>query len=296
MSPAPENYRRGIFNPHAHLFLALMKTWQSSFKFLVMKNFFLLAFIIIFLGCDADKKSTDMAGAYSLYRQVINDGTKDSLTDRNQLKIYTDRHMMYASSTGRDSLANYGVGTYEVKDGKIYEYIFFRASEGSIIENRDTAVLQIEPSNTGYMQVIEEIEVAGVKYKFSEQYDKVSKGTTSPLDGAWKQTSSQFISARGDTITNRNPIQFKMFWSGFYIWAQTNKDSANKNVSVFGYGSFEMDGKEKSRETTWNSTFRTALMGRTYEVFFEFDGKDAYKQTIEFRTGDKAIEFYQRLK
>lgn len=262
-----------------------------------MKNLLALAVIAMITGCNnADKKSTDMAGAYSLYKQVINDGTKDSVTDRNQLKIYTDRYIMYASSTGRDSLANYGVGTYEVKNGKIHEYMFIRASEGSILQDKDTTILQIDPSNTGYMQIIEEIEVAGIKYKFSEQYDKVSKGTTSPLDGAWKQTISHYINTEGDTATNSAPVQYKVYWSGFYIWAQTNKDSAQRNVSVFGYGSFEMDGKTKSRETTWNSTFRSALMGRTYELLYEFDGNDKYKQTIEFRNGDKAIEYYERLK
>lgn len=262
-----------------------------------MKNLFALVLLIFILACgNTEKKSTSMAGAYSLYRQVINDGSKDSLTDRNQLKIYTDRHIMYASSTGRDSLANYGVGTYEVKNGNIHEYMFLRASEGTLLQQRDTAVLKIEPSNTGYMQAIEEIEVAGMKYKFSEQYDNVSKGTTSPLDGAWKQTARHYINTKGDTVTDNNPLQYKMYWSGFYIWAQTNRDSAQRPISVFGYGSFEMDGKTKSRETTWNSTFRSALMGRTYELLLEFDGNDKYKQTIVFRNGDKSIEYYERLK
>ena len=237
-----------------------------------------------------------MAGAYSMYRQVINDGSKDSTLDRNQLKIYTDKHIMYASSSEADSLANYGVGTYEVKDGKIYEYIIYRASEGTISEERDTAILSIEPSSTGYMQVIEQIEVLGMNYKLTEQYDNVSKPVTSPLDGAWKQTVNYYIDNTGDTTTVSNPVQFKMFQSGYFIWGQTYKDSTNKSVPVFGYGTFEMDGKNKCRETTLNSTFRTALMGRTSELLLEFNGKDGYKQTIEFRTGQKSIEVYERMK
>jgi len=263
-----------------------------------MRNIFGLAVLFLVIACD-DKKgadSTKMAGAYSLYRQVVNDGSKDSLIDRNQLKIYTDNHIMYASSTGTDSLANYGLGRYEMKNDKIYEYIFYRSSEGTVSQKADTAILQIEPSETGYMQAIEEIEVAGKKYKLSEQYDKIGKGNSSPLDGAWKQTINHYITNKGDTTTISNPTQFKVYQSGAYIWAQTYKDSLNKSVSVFGYGTFEMDGKNKSRETTWNSTFRSALMGKTYELALEFDGNDKYKQTIEFRTGEKSIEMYERLK
>src|SRR5688572_6605935 len=262
-----------------------------------MKNIFAPAFLLL-VACDGmDKNDTsDMAGAYSMYRQVINDGTKASILDRNQLKIYTDKHIMYASASEADSLANYGVGTYEVKDDKIYEYITFRSSEGTIDKNVDTVVLSIEPSSTGYMQVIEEIEVLGMNYKLTEQYDNVSKSVTSPLDGAWKQTINYYIDATGDTTTVTNPIQFKMFQSGYFIWALTYKDSANKDASVFGYGTFEMDGKTKCRETTLNSSFRTALMGRTSELALEFDGKDRYKQTIEFRTGQRSIEVYERMK
>ncbi len=267
---------------------------SSNFSFYI----FAPAFFLLLISCEGTNKNdtSDMAGAYSMYRQIINDGTKDSILDRNQLKIYTDKHIMYASASDADSMANYGVGTYEVKDDKIYEYIYVRSSEGTIVNKRDTAVLSIEPSSTGYMQVIEEIELRGTNYKLSEQYDNVSKPVTSPLDGAWKQIINYYIDATGDTTTVTNPVQYKMFQSGYFIWALTYKDSANKDASVFGYGTFEMDGKTKCRETTLNSTFRTALMGRTSELALEFDGKDKYKQTIEFRTGQKSIELYERMK
>src|SRR5687767_12987689 len=105
-----------------------------------MKNIFAAAFLLLLISCDGMNKNdtSDMAGAYSMYRQVINDGTKDSILDRNQLKIYTDQHIMYASASEADSLANYGVGTYEVKNNKIYEYITFRSSEGNINRTVDT--------------------------------------------------------------------------------------------------------------------------------------------------------------
>ena len=255
----------------------------------------LLSFSVLLFSCDGIKnKKRGMVGAYSMYKQMVNDGTKDSILDKNQLKIYTDKHIMYASSSGIDSFANYGIGTYEVKDNKIYEYIFLRSSEGSVA-TRDTAVLDIEESATGYMQVIEQIEVAGKMYKLTEQYDDVGKSTTSPLDGTWKQTQQYRVSTTGDTTTLPSQMQYKIYQSGYYIWTQTYKDSANKSISVFGYGSFEMDGKNKSRETTLNSTFRTALMGKTYELLLEFPTKDSYKQTIEFLSGVKSIEVYTRL-
>ncbi|HUR12180.1 MAG TPA: hypothetical protein VM012_12470 [Flavitalea sp.] len=256
--------------------------------------FYLLPAILL-VSCDGSKaKRNSMAGAYSMYKQVVNNGTKDSIIDRNQLKIYTDKHIMYAGSAGSDSFANYGIGTYEVKDNKIYEYIFLRSSQGSVA-TRDTAVLAIQESPTGYMQVIEQILVAGSKYKLTEQYDNVGKDRTSPLDGAWKQTQQYRVTEKGDTTTLPSQMQYKIYQSGYFIWTQSYKDTANKSVSVFGYGSFEMDGKNKSRETTLNSTFRTALMGKTYELVLEFPKKDIYKQTIEFNTGVKSVEVYSRL-
>ena len=49
--------------------------------------------------------SFTMQGVYAMLLQVANDGTKDSLINSQQLKIYTDRYMIYAHPAADDSLA-----------------------------------------------------------------------------------------------------------------------------------------------------------------------------------------------
>ena len=71
-----------------------------------------------------------MAGAYALLRQMVNDGTKDSVIHIEQLKIYTDRYMIYAHQMPNDSLAEYGIGRYTVEDGKVIEDVFFTSANG----------------------------------------------------------------------------------------------------------------------------------------------------------------------
>jgi hypothetical protein len=57
-----------------------------------------------------------------------------------------------------------------------------------------------------------------------------------------------------------------------------------------------MDGENRIKETIQNSTFVSSLIGKTYEVDIEFNGKDAYTQKITFANGDTSTEVYERLK
>ncbi|HYF32195.1 MAG TPA: hypothetical protein VD993_13825 [Chitinophagaceae bacterium] len=255
-----------------------------------MKN--LPACILLLLIACGPKPEADMKGAYSMTSQVINDGTKDSIIDRKQLKIFTDGFMMYASPNVSDSFANFGIGRYAVKDGKLTEYRFYTAVDG---EKMDTFELSVEQNMDGFRQVIENLQMEGKTYKLTEDYENASRELASPLDGAWKQVKNIYITAKGDSSVNNNPLEYKAFQSGYFIWAITVRDSLNRRTSVFGYGPFEMVNQNKIRETIVNSTFSTTL-GKTYEVDIEFMGKDSYKQTITFANGDKSIEIYERLK
>jgi hypothetical protein len=259
-----------------------------------MKNIPLVLLVLLAVSCsNTENNNLKMKGAYAMTRQVLNDGTKDSLLDRKQLKIYTDKHIMYASPNITDSLANFGIGTYEIKDGKVIEYINYRASEGN---RKDTVALSITKTANGYTQVIDRILIDGQYFKLTEDYDEVSTGEKSDLDGAWKQVKNIYRSAKGDSSVNNNPLEYKIYQSGYFIWAITVKDSANNSSSVFGYGRFENNGKNKINETIQNSTFVTGLVGKTYEVSIEFDGDNRYSQTITFANGDKSTEIYERLK
>ncbi len=235
-----------------------------------------------------------MQGAYAMVRQIANDGTKDSLTGTEQLKIYTDRYLMYAHPIAGDSLADYGIGTYEIRDNKVIEYIFHTASGGA---QKDTFELRIDKTADGYTQVFDIPEYLGRKWTVREEYKSVGKAVATPLDGAWKQTKSQYITKDGNTITNNNPTQYKVYQSGYFIWANTVADSiTNKPVSYYGYGTFAMDGNNRSTEVNTSSSYKTALVGQPVSLQLEFMGKDAYQQTILGTSGDRSIEVYQRLK
>ena len=260
-----------------------MKTIMSS-----------LAISLFLISCSQKtEEPLSMKGAYSMTRQVLNDGQKDSLLDRNQLKIFTDRYVMYASPNITDSFANFGIGQYHIADGKIIEKIVFTGTDQ---DKRDSSVLLINKNANGYTQVIEAINIAGRDYKLTEDYEDVGRAVTSPLDGTWKQVRNIYITSKGDSSVNDKPIEYKIYESGYFIWAITSKDSANRNVSVFGYGTFEMNSDTLSRETVMNTTFVRGLKGRTYEVAIDMEGRDRYKQTITFANGDKSVEIYERMK
>ena len=259
-----------------------------------MKNILALIVIASILACqDKAKAPGTMKGAYYMTRQVINDGTKDSILDRKQLKIYTDKHMMFATPNLTDSFATFGIAEYSMDGDELVEYIFYRAVEG---DQKDTAQLKIEKTDKGYIQVIDNILFNGRPVKLTEEYETINRPQNSPLDGAWKQIKNIFVNQKGDSSVNETPLEYKTYESGYFIWAITTKDSANNKTSVFGYGPFEMVSENKSKETIQNSTFVSSLIGRTYEVDIEYSGADTYKQTITFANGEKSIEVYQKLK
>jgi hypothetical protein len=241
-----------------------------------------------------DSAQFQIKGAYSMRKQIGNDGTKDTLLKKEQLKIYSDRYMMYASPRATDSFGEYGIGTYRQEgNDKVTEDIFYTSSSGEV---RDTAVLEIAPLPNGYKQVIRYADANSV-LNITEEYDKAGKEPPSPLDGAWTQVRNILVNRKGDTTRNSKLTQFKIYESGYFIWANPNKDPASNNFnSLYGYGTFKMLDPKKSQETNINSTFSSLLVGKPVDIELEFMGQDKYKQTIKGARGDKSIEIYERLK
>ncbi len=249
---------------------------------------------LLIVSCNQEPNYVpNMVGAYLMTSQIINNGTMDSAISRKQLKIFTDKYVMFASNTPRDSSAVYGIGQYKSKRGKVIEYIFYTSGSG---DKRDTFELKIDTTAKGYKQVIDRITVSGKTYKLTEEYNKVGSPVSSVLDGAWKQIKNIYIRKKGDSSVNNNPIEFKIYQNGYFIWAITTKDSAKNNISFFGYGTFAMKGNNQSIETVRNSSLISGLVGRTYAIDVEFPDADSYKQTITFASGDKSVEIYQKLK
>ena len=85
-----------------------------------MKNILALILLALTLSCnDKPEVAPSIAGAYYMTRQIINDGSKDSMIDRKQLKIYTDRHMMFATPNLTDSFATFGIAEYKLDGAKL---------------------------------------------------------------------------------------------------------------------------------------------------------------------------------
>lgn len=255
---------------------------------------YLPACILLLLAASCKQQApVDMVGAYSLNTQTLNDGAKDSTLDRKQMKIYTNGYFMYASPNVTDSFANFGIGKYKVEGDKLYEYRFYTAESGDKV---DTFVVTINKNPDGYQQVIDKINLQGKDYKLTESYQTTSREAKSQLDGAWKQVKNVYIRKAGDSSVNNSPLEYKVYQSGYFIWAITVQDSTKGKTSVFGYGPFEMIGGNKLKETVANTTFVSGLLGKTYEVDLDFPTPDTYRQTITFANGDRSIEVYQRLK
>ncbi len=257
-----------------------------------MKKLFPLLLIVVLTNCK-QKEEPNMKGAYSMVSQTMNDGSKDTVINRRQLKIYTDDHVIYAAMRFPDSLASYAVGTYRTEDGNVMEHYYY-SSANQFTE--DSFLLKIEKTDSGYKQVIEDLPSQGKKYTFTEEYKSLGKADSTPLNGAWKQMKNFNISTKGDTSTNENIIQqLKVYLSGHFIWASTYLNTAKKTLIFFGYGTFEMEGNTLSKETNTLSTF-PPLIDSTVNIQLEFMGKDSYKQTIVWPGESKSVEIYERLK
>jgi len=225
--------------------------------------------------------------------QTINDGKKDSkYTDLKQLKIYTDSMMMYAQVNPGDSVSGFGVGFYTADTGTVIENNNYSARD-TIINSPATYKLNITTTPDGYTQVIPEIVINSQKSKLTEEYQSVGKAQKAPLDGVWKETD--FYIVKGTDTTRSKRTQFKAYYAGYFMYGHTFRDSANRNFTGIGFGTFEMNGDNKMKETDLNSTYSIAV-GQSFMIDIEMNGTDNYKQTISSPDGSKSVEYYERLK
>jgi hypothetical protein len=259
-----------------------------------MKNFIFCTVLFAAFGCKSNVKETPrMAGAYFMISQTVNDGKKDTKdTDLKQLKIYTDSFMMYAQVNPGDSVSGFGVGTYTADTGTVIENSIYSAHD-TVITKPGSYTLYITNTPTGYTQVIPEISIASQNSKLTEEYQTVGKAQTTPLDGVWKET--KFYTVNGKDTTWGKRIQYKAFYAGYFMFGQTVSDSSGKVSVGIGFGTFEMNGDNKIKETDLNSTY-SIIAGNAFDVSFEMNGADHYSQTINYPDGSKSVESYERMK
>jgi hypothetical protein len=240
------------------------------------------------------KETPNMPGAYLMTSQTLNDSkTETKYTTLKQLKIYTDNFFMYAQVNPADSVSSFGVGSYTADTGTVTENRIFNAGDSSYNATPERFKINITKTADGYEQVIPEIVTDSQKYKLTEGYHAVVTNVKSPLDGVWKEINS--YSSNGKDTTRNVRTQFKAFYAGYFMFGASFKDSASKNHTGIGFGTFEMIGDNKMKETDLNSTF-SIIAGQSFDIDIEMTGADTYKQTITQTDGSKSVEYYTRLK
>jgi hypothetical protein len=259
-----------------------------------MKNLIFGCIVLASIGCTSNIKETPkMPGAYFMTSQTVNDGKKDTkYTDLKQLKIYTDSLMMYTQLNPADSASSFGVGFYTADTGAVTENVIYRSVGSTVTTTPSNYTLNITTTPDGYTQVIPEIMIGSQKSKLIEEYQSVGKVQKTPLDGVWKQTDFYIVKGKDTTRSKRN--QFKAYYAGYFMYGHTIKDSANRNFTGIGFGTFEMNGDNKMKETDLNSTY-SIRVGQSFMIDIEMNGTDHYRQTIS-SPDSSSIEFYERLK
>ena len=233
-------------------------------------------------------------GAYLMTMQKATQDNKDSMMNSKQFKIYTDGFYMYAHTLPVDTLGAFGVGSFTTQNGKLTEHSFYTSDGGMHDDSYD---VDVKKTGDGYTQVINfPATSSGAAFILTENYKNVSQKLTSPLNGAWKMTKLTIHAVDGTPTVINDPVQYKFYESGHYIFGSTQMDSATKkNVSGIGYGSFTVSGVDEIIETAIHSSYRSAI-NAPVKLKLQFNGKDHYQQTIVWEDGSKMVEEYVRLK
>lgn len=261
-----------------------------------MKNLTISFIVLSAIGCNTStvKETPSMPGAYLMTSQTINDGKKDTkLTSLKQLKIYTDSYYMYAQVNPDNSVSGFGVGSYFSDSGMVTENVIFSARDTTYNPTPASYKLNITKNPDGYEQIIPDIVIDSQKSTLTEVYQTVGTTVKSPLDGVWKETGSYIT--KGKDTTKNDRTQFKAFHAGYFMFGSSNKDSVSKNHTVIGFGTFEMTGDNKMKETDLNATY-SIVAGQSFNIDIEITGPDNYKQTITQPDSAKSVEYYERLK
>jgi hypothetical protein len=261
-----------------------------------MKKILVFAALLscVVLSCKHKEKVSPVGlqGVYELEKQVLRGGKTDSTIKREQVKIYTDRHFVYASIVP-DSSVGFGVGAYTLdSSSKIVEKSMYtsRALDSSLTYN-----LKITKRDSGFTQVIPDYTSAqGVKYVLTEDYKKLPPGDTTKLDGLWKMERT--FTVRGKDTVESKVNQYKIYWGGRFIFIHRFPlDSTEKRFrNGFGTGKFTLRN-DTLREVEQNSNY-ALLRGRSFAIKIRFNGKDEYTQVINSATNGRSVEIYKRVK
>jgi hypothetical protein len=158
-----------------------------------------------------------MLGAFLMVSQTVNEGSQEAkYSDLKQLKIYTDKYVMYTQVLASDSASLFGVGSYTSDTSGVTENIIYTSSDSTFNDSPRSYKLLITQTADGYNQIIPDIVIDSTKSKLTETYQRVGNKQRTPLDGVWKQTKSYNLKD-ADTIWF-NRTEYKAFNDGYFMF------------------------------------------------------------------------------
>jgi hypothetical protein len=250
---------------------------------------------LLFIACSSSvNKSAIKPGAYKMLSQNIKNSNLDTnYNSSQQLKIYTGEFMMYAAFNPLDSGSSFGIGRYEAEKDTVIENIIYSAQDSVKNDQKRSYKLIITKTDSGYTQVIPDMPGNNQTFTLTETYAAVGNATKTPLDGVWSELKTFVV--KGNDTTRYNTTQYKAYYGGYYIWGHTYNDSAQKNQTGMGFGSFVMIGNDKLKESCIASSY-PSLRGQDIDIDVSMNGEDEFKQTINYKDGTRAVEIYERIK
>ncbi len=255
----------------------------------------LAAIIMIIAGCKHKADiSKEIPGTYLMVSQDVQQGTKNnSYKNLRQLKIYTPTHFMYTQLNPADSIAAFGMGSYETGGDTLTEHVIYSIFDTAISNESLIYKLLIKITPEGFTETIKDIPIQGQNSTLTEYYDKMKDTSNSPFDGVWKEQSSYLLNGK-DTLWYKR-IQYKTFYNGYFMFGSSSKDSTGRIITNMGYGNFNKVTEKQFNEMDMNSTYPT-VGGHSFVIDYEMPDKDHYKQTIHNQDGSSSIEIYERMK
>ena len=246
----------------------------------------------LILSCNRSKKESPISGIFRIESKSMKNPMIDTFyADQNQVKIYTDEFYAYTNLKD-DSTASFGIGFYETNGDQILEHNMYSTSS---LDTPYVFKLNIDKSEGGYKQTIDQMKINGLPTKLVEQYVTIPAVGTSPLDGIWKL--NRYCKVVGADSLFEKRVQYKIFHKGYFMFVQdmhSNTDSS-KLRSGFGFGHFDFK-KDQISETNLFSTY-PSIIDKQVTLNVVFDGDDDFYQILPSDVeNNKVIEFYTRIK
>jgi len=249
---------------------------------------------VLALSCSSPTPP-EIKGAYKLLSTTYKSETSSSTGGVPHLKIYTDEYMMYSYFDEEDSAASFGVGTYTLNQDSMVETEFYFSLDAYFSDEEESFATLIEKTDKGYKQIDNDVPAAGgATFDITHEYESVGTGKTSPLDGAWIMTNAFIVNEKGDTTQMTDIRQYKVYYSGNFMFGHTTVDSLEVMHTGMGYGTFDMSGDNSARETVQSSIYPEAI--GSFDLAVTFNGADEFTQTIKGEGGNvSSTETYKRL-